>query len=66
MARRLAAQGNVALRLCKRAIDLSFDTTENEAIAKTLELSDEVFRTADAKEGARAFFAKETPRFTHR
>ncbi len=66
MARRLAAQGSVALQLCKRAIDLSFDTTENQAIAETLVLSDEVFRTADAKEGARAFFAKEQPRFTHR
>ena len=65
MARRLAAQGNRALQLCKRAIDLSFDTTEDRAVAETLALSDEVFGTADAREGARAFFAKERPRFTH-
>ena len=66
LARALAAQGNVALQLCKQAIDLSFDQTEDEAIAETLALSDRVFRTTDAQEGARAFFAKEPPRFTHR
>ncbi len=66
LARRLAAQANLALQLCKRAIDLSFDVSEDHAIRETLALSDAVFRTADAQEGARAFFAKEPPRFTHR
>ncbi len=65
LARRLAAQANVALQLCKQAIDLTFDVTEDRAIEAALALSDKVFRTADAREGARAFFAKEPPRFVH-
>jgi enoyl-CoA hydratase/carnithine racemase len=46
-------------------VDLSFDTTEDAAVARTLELSDKVFSTADCREGVRAFFAKEKPRFSH-
>ena len=65
MAAILAERPNQALRLCKTAVDLSFDTTEDEAVARTLALSDEVFATADCHEGVRAFFAKEPPRFSH-
>lgn len=65
LARRLARQPNVALQLCKQAVDLSFDVTEDEAIEASLVLSDKVFSTNDCKEGVRAFFAKESPRFTH-
>jgi enoyl-CoA hydratase/carnithine racemase len=61
----LAAKPNRALQLCKRAVDLAFDTTEDEAIRRSLDLSDQAFSTADCKEGVRAFFAKEPPRFTH-
>ncbi|WGF89764.1 enoyl-CoA hydratase/isomerase family protein [Marinivivus vitaminiproducens] len=65
LARRLADQPNIALQLCKRAVDLSFDGTEDAAIEGALALSGEAFATEDCKEGVRAFFAKETPRFTH-
>jgi enoyl-CoA hydratase/carnithine racemase len=65
MAEELAARPNRALQICKRAIDLAFDLPENEAIAATLPMSEEVFESDDCKEGVRAFFAKEPPRFTH-
>jgi enoyl-CoA hydratase/carnithine racemase len=65
MAAELAQRPNRALQICKRAIDLSFDVAEDEAIRRTLPLSAEVFESNDCKEGVRAFFAKEPPRFTH-
>ena len=65
LAKRLAQRPNVALQCCKKAVDLSFDTTEDEAIEATLELSERVFTSNDIREGVRAFFAKEPPRFTH-
>lgn len=61
----LATRPGRALQLCKQAIDLALDTAEDEAVARTLEVSAAVFRTADCREGVRAFFAKEPPRFTH-
>lgn len=66
LARTLAERPNRALQLCKRSIDHSFDVSEDEAIAKMLDLSAEVFSTEDVEEGVRAFFAKEPPRFRHR
>ena len=65
MAAELAQRPNRALQICKRAIDLSFDLTEDEAIRHTLPLSAEVFESNDCKEGVRAFFEKRPPRFTH-
>jgi enoyl-CoA hydratase len=65
MAAELAERPNKALQVCKQAIDLAFDVSEDEAIRRTLPLSEEVFASADCKEGVRAFFAKEPPRFTH-
>ena len=65
MAAVLAQRPNRALQLCKTAIDLSFDTTEDQAISRSLALSDQAFGSADCREGVRAFFAKEPPRFTH-
>jgi enoyl-CoA hydratase len=52
-----------ALGLCKRAIDLALDVPEDDALARTLALSDEAFSGADCREGVRAFFAKEPPEF---
>jgi enoyl-CoA hydratase len=66
MAAVLAKRPNRSLQLCKKAIDLSFDTTEDEAIRRSLALSAQAFTSADCAEGVRAFFAKEPPRFTHR
>jgi enoyl-CoA hydratase len=65
MAAVLAQRPNRALQLCKAAVDLSFDTTEDQAVSRSLALSEQAFTTADCREGVRAFFAKETPRFTH-
>ncbi|HET6466895.1 MAG TPA: enoyl-CoA hydratase-related protein [Geminicoccaceae bacterium] len=65
MAATLAERPNRALQLCKRAIDLSFDVAEDEAVRRTLAFSDEAFASDDCREGVRAFFAKEQPRFTH-
>jgi len=64
MAKTLTERPNRALRLCKAAVDLSLDATEDQAIARSLPLSDEAFASPDCKEGVRAFFAKETPRFS--
>jgi enoyl-CoA hydratase len=66
MARKLAAQPAVALAACKQATDMAFDQTEDAAIDASLALSEAVFTSADCREGVRAFFAKEPPRFTHR
>ena len=66
LARALARRPNRALQLCKRAIDLSFDVSEDEAIRRTLDLSREAFASEDIEEGVRAFLAKETARFRHR
>jgi len=63
LARVLAQRPSRALQLMKQAVALGLATTEGDAIARTLALSDAVFRTEDCREGIRAFFAKETPRF---
>ena len=65
MAARLAERPNKALQIAKRAIDMALDMTEDQAIAQSLPLSDQAFTSNDCKEGVRAFFAKEPPRFTH-
>jgi enoyl-CoA hydratase len=66
MAAVLAQRPNRALQLCKTAVDMSFDATEDQVVSRTLALSDQAFSSADCREGVRAFFAKETPRFTHK
>ena len=66
LARTLAERPNRALQLIKEAVNLAHDTTEDEAVRRTLGLSATAFRTEDAQEGVRAFFAKETPRWRHR
>ena len=58
MARRLAAQPNVALQMCKQSVDLAFDTAEEDAVRASLALSDKVFASEYCSEGVRAFFAK--------
>jgi enoyl-CoA hydratase/carnithine racemase len=61
----IAERPNKALQIAKQAIDMALDMTEDEAIAASLPLSDRVFTSNDCREGVRAFFAKEKPRFTH-
>ncbi len=65
IAKVLATRPNRALQLCKQAVDLAFDTDEDDAIRRSLELSDQAFATDDCREGVRAFFAKEPPKFRH-
>lgn len=66
LARTLAERPNRALQLIKAAAELGQDTTEDEAVRLTMGLSQAVFQTEDAREGVRAFFAKEAPRWRHR
>lgn len=66
MARKLAAQPNIALQMCKQSVDMAFDTAEDAGVRASLALSDKVFASEDCGEGVRAFFAKEPPRFKHR
>jgi enoyl-CoA hydratase/carnithine racemase len=63
LATTLTLRPPLALALCKRAIDLSFDLPEDAAIAAALPLSERVFTSAESREGVRAFLAKEMPRF---
>jgi enoyl-CoA hydratase len=65
MAAELAERPSRALQLCKRAIDLSFDVSEDQAIERSLALSAEAFASDDCAEGVRAFFEKRKPRFSH-
>ena len=62
LAMTLAQRSPLALSLCKEAIDLALDATENDAIHAAQALADRAFGSDDAREGVRAFFAKETPR----
>jgi enoyl-CoA hydratase/carnithine racemase len=65
LARALAERPNRALQLIKQAVDLGLDAAEDDAIERTLALSEAVFRTEDSREGVRAFFAKEPSRWRH-
>ncbi|MCC7048772.1 MAG: enoyl-CoA hydratase/isomerase family protein [Alphaproteobacteria bacterium] len=65
LAAEMAQRPNKALQIAKKAVDMAFDVSEDEAIAQSLPLSDQAFSSNDCKEGVRAFFAKEKPRFTH-
>ncbi len=63
LAATLAQRPPLALALCKQAIDLAFDTTEDAAIAAGLPLSERAFTSTESREGVRAFLAKQAPRF---
>lgn len=63
MAGTLAQRPPLALALCKQAVDLTFDMTQDAAIAAALPLSERVFTSAESKEWVRAFLAKTAPNF---
>lgn len=63
LAATLAERPPLALRLCKQAIDMAFDYSQEEVIRRSLPLSDQAFSSAECREGVRAFFAKERPVF---
>jgi enoyl-CoA hydratase len=62
-AARLAAGSPVGLEACKRAIRDAVNAPVEVAIAQSLELTRQTYAAADVREGIRAFFAKEQPRF---
>ena len=64
LARTIAEQPNIALQLCKASANMSFDMDEKSAVYASLPLSEKAFTSQDCKEGVRAFFAKEKPRFS--
>ncbi len=66
LAEKLVDLPNLSLQCCKASANMSFDMEEHAAVFASLELSDRVFSSDDCKEGVRAFFAKEKPKFTHR
>jgi len=61
----LAALPARALAIMKQAVAIGLEYPEADAVRRTLALSAEVFETADCREGARAFLAKEPARFRH-
>lgn len=63
LAHKLKGRSPQATGLCKSAIELAFAESADDAIEMTLAMSDVAFSSADAREGVRAFIAKETPRF---
>jgi enoyl-CoA hydratase/carnithine racemase len=65
LAAELAALPARALALTKSAVAVGLAYPEEEAVRRTLALSADVFRTADCREGARAFLAKEPARWRH-
>ncbi|MGW4338570.1 crotonase/enoyl-CoA hydratase family protein [Rhodococcus koreensis] len=66
MAERFAANGPLALEAIKRIVRESADWSANEAIHKQREIADPVFRSEDAREGAKAFTEKRAPEWKHR
>jgi enoyl-CoA hydratase len=63
LAGHLAAMPALALRSIKRAVDEGCDRDLQTGLQLEGELFDDVFQTADAQEGVRAFLEKRQPRF---
>lgn len=66
MARTIAANGPVAVRLAKRAIEGGWDLSMDEALALEWQCYEGVLETSDREEALKAFAEKRTPRFTGR
>jgi enoyl-CoA hydratase/carnithine racemase len=66
MARTLTERPNTGLRMCKQLIDMALDGPVDASVRASLPMADVVFASEDCREGVRAFFAKQTPRFRHR
>ena len=63
IAKRIAANGPVAVRNIKRSVQDTEFLPEKEALEIELKLGSEVFATEDAREGPKAFKEKRTPQF---
>jgi enoyl-CoA hydratase len=66
LARSISANGPLAIRATKRVIVESPDWSPEERWERQSEITDPVFKSEDAKEGARAFGEKRTPRWVGR
>jgi enoyl-CoA hydratase len=64
LAREVAAQAPVAVRLIKEAVLAAFDTPLEQGLLHEKRLFALLFSSDDQKEGMRAFLAKERPTFT--
>ncbi len=60
----LKTRPRMALQLCKRIIDLSFEVPQQEAIRQSLEASEVAFRSPEKVEGVHAFLSKRQPDFS--
>jgi enoyl-CoA hydratase/carnithine racemase len=66
LASALAQRPPLALAMCKKAIDLALDASEDLAIAAALPLSERVYTSAESQEGVGAFLTKRKPSFPNR
>jgi enoyl-CoA hydratase len=66
IAEQIAANGPLAVQAIKRSVQETEGLSEEEALAKELEIGQPIFRTEDAREGPRAFGEKRKPEFKGR
>ena len=64
IARRIAANGPLAVRAIKRSVQETEGRPEEEALRVEMEIGLPVFSSQDAREGTRAFAEKRAPEFT--
>jgi enoyl-CoA hydratase len=63
LARKIAANGPFAVKICKKAIDKGIELSLNDGLRLELEGYDEVSHSVDAEEGLSAFLQKRVPIF---
>ena len=66
LARRIAANGPLAVKAIRRSVKACLGQPEGVALALELEISAPVFQTEDAQEGPRAFMEKRAPSYRGR
>lgn len=66
LAHRIAGQPALAVRAVKKAVDHGLEHGTRSGQAMEVELIGQLFTSADAREGVRAFLESRAPAFTHR